>query len=79
VEIEVHLFANLADYGPPGVRGAGTRVDLPDGATLHDLLRRLRIPDEVPRLLLVNGRDAEPTARISPGDVVHVLPPLAGG
>ena len=38
-----------------------------------------RIPDEVPRLLLVNGRDVEPTARLRPGDVVDVLPPLVGG
>jgi sulfur carrier protein ThiS len=79
MEVEVHLFANLADYRPPGTRGEAARVELPAGATLHDLLRRLRIPDEVPRLLLVNGHEVEPTARLSPGDVVSVLPPLVGG
>jgi sulfur carrier protein ThiS len=79
VEVEVHLFANLADYRPPGVRGEAARIELPAGSTVEDLLRRLGIPDEVPRLLLVNGRDAEPTARLGPGDVVSVLPPLAGG
>jgi len=75
----VHLFANLADYGPAGARGAAARVAVPDGATLRDLVRRLGIPDDVPRLLLVNGRDAEWTAELSPGDVVDVLPPLVGG
>ncbi len=79
MEVEVHLYANLADYRPPGARGAAARVELPPGATLHDLLRRLRIPDEVPRLLLVNGQDVEPMARLNPGDVVSVLPPLVGG
>jgi sulfur carrier protein ThiS len=79
VEVEVHLFANLADYGPPGARGATARVELLEGASVRDLLRRLGIPDEVPRLLLVNGHDVEPTARLSPGDVVAVLPPLVGG
>ena len=79
MEVEVHLFANLADYGPPGARGGAARVELPEGATVQDLLRRLRIPDEIPRLLLVNGRDAEPTARLGRGDVVDVLPPLVGG
>jgi sulfur carrier protein ThiS len=79
VEVEVHLFANLADYGPPGAREGAARVELPAGATLDDLLRRLRIPAELPRLLLVNGHDVEPTARLSPGDVVSVLPPLVGG
>jgi sulfur carrier protein ThiS len=79
VEVEVHLFANLADYRPPGARQGVARVELPAGATLHELLRRLRIPDELPRLLFVNGHDVEPTARLSPGDVVSVLPPLVGG
>jgi len=79
VEVEVHLFANLADYRPPGAREGVARVELPAGSTLHELLRRLRIPDELPRLLLVNGHDVEPTARLSPGDVVSVLPPLVGG
>jgi sulfur-carrier protein len=79
VEIEVHLFANLADYGPPDARGGATRIAVPEGATLRDLVRRLGIPDEVPRLLLLNGRDADSTVRLSPGDVVDVLPPLVGG
>jgi hypothetical protein len=79
VEVEVHLFANLADYGPPGARGGSARVELPEGATVGLLLRRLRIPDEMPRVLLVNGRDVEPAARLHPGDVVDVLPPLVGG
>lgn len=78
MEVEVHLFANLADYGPPGVRGT-VRVDLPEGATLGELLRELRIPDEASRLLLVNGHDVEPTVRLHPDDIVAVLPPLVGG
>lgn len=79
VEVEVHLFANLADYRPPGTRDGVARIELPAEATLDDLLHRLGIPDELPRLLLVNGHDVEPTVRLNPGDVVSVLPPLVGG
>ena len=79
MQVEVHLFANLADYRPPGARGGAARVDVPDGVTLGELLRQLRIPDEVPRLLLVNGRDVDATERLNPDDVVTVLPPLVGG
>ena len=79
MEVVVHLFANLADYGPPGARGGTARVELPEGATLGDLLCWLRIPDELPHLLLVNGHDVEPTAPLKPGDVVAVLPPIVGG
>jgi sulfur carrier protein ThiS len=79
VEVGVRLFANLADYGPSGARAGAARIVLPEGATVQDLLRRLQIPDEIPRLILVNGRDVESTARLGPGDVVDVLPPLVGG
>jgi sulfur-carrier protein len=79
VEVDVRLFANLADYGPPGARGGAARVEMPDGATVRDLLHRLRVPDEVPRVLLVNGRDVDLAVELHPDDVVDVLPALAGG
>ena len=79
MEVEVQLFANLADYGPPGARGRAARVNLPEGATVGDLLRRLRIPDEASCLLLVNGHNADSTVRLEPDDIVAVLPPLVGG
>lgn len=79
VEVAIRLFANLADYGPADAGPGPARVALPVGATVGDLLRRLRIPEEVPRLLLVNGRDADATTGLGPGDVVDVLPPLVGG
>jgi sulfur carrier protein ThiS len=79
VEIEVRLFANLAEYGPPAARSGAARLELPEGATVHDLLGRLAIPDEASRLLLVNGRDVDASARLRAGDVVDVLPPLVGG
>ena len=79
VEVQVRLFANLAEYGPPSTRGGAGRVELPEGATVADLLARLGVPDEGPRLLLVNGRDAEAGVTLHAGDVVDVLPPLVGG
>jgi sulfur carrier protein ThiS len=79
MEIQVRLFANLAAYAPPEARGGAARVELPEGATVWDLLARLRIPDEGSWLLLVNGRDVEATAMLRGGDVVDVLPPLVGG
>ena len=79
VEVAVRLFANLADYRPTAAGGRPARIRLPGGATVDDLLCRLRIPPEVPRLVLVNGRDALPTTGLGAGDVVDVLPALVGG
>lgn len=77
--IEVRLFANLARYLPPGVRGDAVTLELPEGAPMAAVLTGLGIPDDVPRLLFVNGRDATPADRLRPGDVVTILPPLVGG
>ncbi len=75
----MRLFANLADYRPPDGGAGGTALDLPDGATVDDALRRLAIPADLPRLLLVNGRDVAADHALRAGDVLSIIPPLAGG
>jgi molybdopterin converting factor small subunit len=78
VRVEVRLFANLADW-LPGRRGEPTMVDLPADATVEALLRHLALPDDLPRLVLVNGADARLADQLTTGDVVSVLPALVGG
>lgn len=46
---------------------------------MDDVTRRLGIPGDLARVVLVNGRDAAPGDRLSPGDIVTIFPPLAGG
>ena len=46
---------------------------------MSTLLRRLGIPDDVPRVVLVNGHDADDDRPLQPDDVVSAFPPLAGG
>ena len=78
MKVEVELFATLAEYLPAGA-GDRAPVDVPVDATVTDLLHTLGIPDAMPRIVLVNGHDAEDGERLRPGDVVSVFPPLAGG
>jgi molybdopterin converting factor small subunit len=42
-------------------------------------MRSLRIPDDLDRLQVVNGRDAVPEHILKDGDVLSAFPPLAGG
>jgi sulfur carrier protein ThiS len=79
VIIEVRLFANLARYLPPGAQGGGARMEVPDDATVADVVGRLAIPADVPGLLLVNGVEASADRRLRAGDVLSIVPPLAGG
>lgn len=77
--VEVRLFATFTQFLPPGRSDGSTTVDVPDGATIADVARRLGIPSGFDRVLLLNGKDAEPEDRVRQGDVVDIFPPLAGG
>lgn len=77
--VEVHLFATLGAYLPEGSEGDSVVVAMPDGATVADVVRSLRIPPDQPSITVVNGHDAEPEHVLTDGDVLSMFPPLAGG
>lgn len=54
-------------------------LDLPEGSTVDNVTRRLGIPGDLACVVLVNGRDAAPGARLTSGDILTIFPPLAGG
>lgn len=75
----MHLTATLRTYLPVGTAGDNIVLDLPEGATVDQVVHSLRIPSELERLTVVNGRDAAPDQPLSEGDVLSLFPPLAGG
>jgi molybdopterin synthase sulfur carrier subunit len=80
VRIELQLFATLAAYLPADAVGGSARIELDRPLTAVQLVRSLGIPDDLPRMILVNGRDAVlGGTTLQDGDVVTVFPPLAGG
>ncbi|HET9925261.1 MAG TPA: MoaD/ThiS family protein [Methylomirabilota bacterium] len=79
MKVEVHLTATLRTYLPVGTAGDNIVLDLPEGATVDQVVHSLRIPSELERLTIVNGRDAAPDQPLSEGDVLSLFPPLAGG
>jgi molybdopterin converting factor small subunit len=79
VTIEVRLFATLAEYLPRGTTGESAVLDLRDGLTVAAVIAQLGIPPAMPRIVLVNGEDADDDRALETGDVLSVFPPLAGG
>jgi molybdopterin converting factor small subunit len=79
VKVEVQLFATLAPYLPPADTDGRSLIDLSTPATVADVLQVLGIPAAMPRIVLVNGHDADESASLAPDDVVAIFPPLAGG
>lgn len=77
--VQVRLFATLAQFLPPGGHGGSAMLDVPEGSTVGELTKRLGIPAGLDRVILLNGREAEPAEPLRPGDAIDIFPPLAGG
>ena len=72
--VSVRLFAGLRERAG----AAHVDVELPDGATVADLLAAMEL---APRscVAAINREYADPGARIAPGDEVALVPPVSGG
>jgi molybdopterin converting factor small subunit len=80
MNVEVRLFATLRKKLPPGSPRGKCHLELPDDATLAELLARLDIPRESAQMVLVNGEhDRDFERRLRDGDVLSIFPPVAGG
>lgn len=79
MKVEVKLFATLAMYLPSGEQGGSAIIEVPDGSNVSQVIHRLGIPDEIPRVILINGLDGDSEQSLCDGDTLSVFPPLAGG
>jgi len=75
--VHVHLFAYLTKYSPAGQEKFD--LDLGPGTTLAQLLENLKIPTDIEKRVLVNGRHTDPSVNLVDGDDVFIYPPAAGG
>ena len=79
MQIEVKLFATFRNHLPPGSGPFSSSIEVETGQTIRDVLEHFRIPEDTPKILLVNGLHARPQDVLQEGDVLSVFPPLAGG
>ena len=79
MNVDVALFAYLADYQPDGLGGRAPRAfTLKEDATIASVIESLGLPDE-PRIVFVNGKHAEEPDVLREGDRLAIFPPVAGG
>ncbi len=79
MEIEVKLFATLRDYLPKGSSRFSCKMEVDGHTRVQDILERLKIPEEIPKIILINGVHGKKDQRVKDGDVVSIFPPVAGG
>ncbi len=75
--VNLKFFAGLRSYLPEGQTPHA--AEAPNGATVQEVLDRFQVPRDKPRILLVNGRHADPEQVLNDGDTLSVFPPVAGG
>jgi len=77
MNIRVHLLGYLAKYSPN--QNEKFQMDLGEGATAGGLLDQIRFPANLEKMILVNGRQSNPSTPLAEGDEVFVFTPAAGG
>ncbi|MBM2824729.1 MAG: hypothetical protein HW402_393 [Dehalococcoidales bacterium] len=77
--IKVKLFAALVVYVPGTKPGVSFEVELPDGASLSDMMNQLNLPQNETKVIFVNGRTQPLHYRLQNNDEVGVFPLIGGG
>ncbi len=83
MKVTIKLFALLGQYLPADARDNTAEMEVEDGATPSDVIRRLNLPREYCHLVLINGLYLTPGERdtrlLESGDTLAIWPPVAGG
>ena len=77
--IEVKLFATLRDYLPKGSERFSCKLEIDGTTRIGDILSRLKIPEDIPKIILINGIHGKEDQVLKEGDVLSIFPPVAGG
>ena len=77
MRIRVDLQAYLEDYSPDGQDKFS--YELPDGATVADLIHKLGVPEELASVITIGDEAVDASQALTEGDRVTVIPPVAGG
>lgn len=83
MKIRLRLFATLQEYLPSGSANGEVLIDLPNAATIPDVLEVIGVPLNLAHILFVNGRHVlRPNLashRLQNDDTLSVFPAIGGG
>lgn len=78
MKITLKLFASFRDLTDMAAQGT-CEISLPANTAVDDVLKQLRIPDDMPKIILVNGIHKTASSILQEGDTLSIFPPIAGG
>jgi len=79
MRVRVKLYASLSRYYGNVAPGVPFEIEVPEGATMVDLVNHLKLPREEVKLFYVKGRARSIDWPLEPGDEVGIFPLIGGG
>ncbi|MDQ7783402.1 MAG: MoaD/ThiS family protein [Desulfomonilaceae bacterium] len=79
MKVELILYASLVGHMPPGTSGNSCTMEVEEGSTVGDLMKRLGLPERAAKVIFLNGRHAKEEHSVKEGDRIAFFPPVAGG
>lgn len=79
ITVEVKLFATLRRQFPDLGVGEAMSVELPEDATVGELVRELELPEDQVKVVFVNSTVRKEDYVLTDGDEVGIFPPVGGG
>ena len=82
MKVTFKLFATLMPYLPSDAVKNAVDLDVSEGTSANDLIRRFSVPEKEVHLVLVNGiylNEDDRNQALQPNDTLAIWPPVAGG
>ena len=79
MRVRVKLYASLSRHYGNAAAGVPFEIEVPESATMVDLVNCLKLPREEVKLFFVRGRVRPIDWPLEPGDEVGIFPLIGGG
>jgi len=79
ITVHVKLFATLRRHYPHLGIGEAMPIELPDGATIGELVNHLQLPADHVKIVFVNSIVRDKDHPLANGDEVGIFPQVGGG
>ena len=79
MKVNVRLYGTLSREYPGYRHSQGIEVELPDGATVNDLLVHLGISESQKAVVAIDGRIQKANDKMQSGACAQVFQPVHGG
>jgi len=79
MEVTVTLYATLIRYHPEDKRNEPFTVQLPEGATVKDLIEKVGIKEGEAKQVFISHKSRPDDYVLEDGDKAAIFPPVGGG